>query len=82
MVRRSFCAAKQSEAVSGRLEILRRRACGYYHSQDRIKLKLRAAVSPLHESCWKGAERSTESGLLPATACLGLAARTQHYSYT
>jgi transposase-like protein len=52
-IRRTFSTTNVVEAVNGQLEILRRNAGGYFHSQDTLKLKLSLAITKLETGKWK-----------------------------
>lgn len=62
-MRKSFSSTNVVEAINGQLEIMRRNAGGYFHSEHTLKFKLGLAISSLEDGRWKSGARGIFSAL-------------------
>jgi putative transposase len=62
-VRRTLSTTNAVEAINKQLEILRRNAGGYFHSEETAKLKLGIAVTSLESGKWRSVAATVKAAL-------------------
>lgn len=62
-IRRSLSTTNLVEAVNGQLEIMRRNAGGYFHSDETLQLKLAMAIDQLESGRWRRPASSVQAAL-------------------
>jgi putative transposase len=62
-IRRSLSTTNIVEAVNGQLEIMRRNAGGYFHSEETLQLKLGMVITQLESGRWRRTASSVQNAL-------------------